>query len=134
MENNNKKRNRRRNNKGANKKAAEEPQQPTAITEVKPQESNEENKWEQVDLTTPVEVKEDENLGFVEQELAQNTNNTSGVNSYNPFDEVQEDDIIRAPQTNDGSFHHVPTSDEQLQANYQQYGIEQEPAADYQNQ
>ena len=88
MENNNKKRNRRRNNKGANKKAAEEPQQPTAITEVKPLESNEENKWEQVDLSTPVEVKEDENLGFVEQELAQNTNNTSGVNSYNPFDEV----------------------------------------------
>ena len=79
--------------------------------EVKPQESAEEVKWEQVDLNTPNEVQQVEN-GFAEQELV--ASNTSGVNSYNPFDEVQDDDIIRAPQTNDGSFHHVPTSEELL--------------------
>ena len=79
--------------------------------EVKPLESAEEVKWEQVDLNTPSEVQQVEN-GFAEQELV--ASNTSGVNSYNPFDEVQDDDIIRAPQTNDGSFHHVPTSEELL--------------------
>ena len=100
----NRKRN-RRNKNNSNKRAKEEP------VVVKTLESAEETKWEQVDLNTPVEVVQVEN-GFTEQEIV--ATNTSGVNSYNPFDEVQEDDIIRAPQTNDGSFHHVPTSEELL--------------------
>ena len=39
---------------------------------------------------------------------------SAAANEYNPFDQVE--DIIQAP--NDGSFHHVPSSEEQLQANY----------------
>lgn len=73
----------------------------------------------------------DQNMGFVEQELVV-PSTPAGENSYNPFDTVEESDIIRAPQTNDGSFHHVPTSEEQLQANYQQYGIEVDQS-DYQS-
>ena len=106
----------KRNRRNKNKKAAEEP-----ATAVEKQGSNEESKWEQVDLNTPTPVEEGnqqavalntQHDGFMDQALE--ATNTSGANEYNPFDQVEEDDMIRAPQTNDGSFHHVPTSDELL--------------------